>query len=553
MLKKGASPQKIAKIKAWIRRSYATNPDWQIFAMDSYWMCPFCGNMALEVGIHENVPEQIFYHLSRKCPSWTPELTAPNLTYDQLKQKAISIQIRYCLKKDPLWHMRDSRQVWYCPYCAKNTGIVYPAGEITEEFLDSAERHVTFCRFFDKGKGKPKTQAYLEKAIARAESFNRILDFVKRQLKSKSVWSARNHMGQWICPYCREAIPNIDISSGLLLTQTAPRLIAEHLADSCLSFQEKKELAQTVEELQMRQVSSSDVPLPSAKHDKDDREADSRLQLLELTEVPERAISTSPMSSPSAAKPTSVVTHPATPSPSPQTVPTMPAPPKVKGFEFEYLYLPCPVSKGDFIDFIEVDDHNIGILIGDLVEETPTPSALTNAVKKAVQIRSRWNPSARNTIILANNDICATSIGKGVHVKALYTVLDTQRYSLKCANTGHEPLILCNLTGNERPYLLDPAGMIMGFEKGKLFESSVEEAETQLMPGDVMLFFTDGVIKTKGPDDKRITIEDLISLVNKYGNKGPKHLLHAIRETLLRVRRHLPQEDDITLIAIYVR
>lgn len=559
MLEKGVNPKKIARVKTWIQSSYAENSEWRIFAMDSYWMCPFCGEMALEVGAHEDVPEQVFKHLSKKCPAWTSEVTESHFTYDELKPKALSIQIRYAIRKDPLWHMRDSLETWYCPYCGKTTDITYPKGKVTEEFAANVERHVVACYFFEQGKGKPKSPAYMRKVIGRAETINRILELVRKQLSSNPVWMIKDPEGRWICPYCREVVLHIDISTGFLIGQTAPHQIAQHLVESCLPFQEMKEPVASVKELRAHLASSpvASTPLTVLSEEallqkmKGEMEAVTSPQHVDLepaatakrVSAPPRPRPTPPSAPPHTAKTPSFLA----------AVPSLPTPPKIKGFEFEYMYLPHPTPKGDFSQFIEVSDHHIGILIGDVVGQTPTPAVLANIAKKAVEVRGKWNSSAKNSLVLANEDICATSLEKGIHLTALYAVLNTRRRTLKCALAGHEPLILYNANRNEPPYLIRPKGMVLGLEKGKIFESSVEEVETKLMPGDMILCYTDGVTKTKSPDGKRVTTEILMTLVSKYGRHEAKYLLYAVRETLAKVRQHIPQEDDITLMAVKVQ
>ena len=55
----------------------------------------------------------------------------------------------------------------------------------------------------------------------------------------------------------------------------------------------------------------------------------------------------------------------------------------VEGYEFKGLYLPCANVSGDFYDFIQVNEHEIGIAMGDHQHVDPVDDRLGQDVAPA--------------------------------------------------------------------------------------------------------------------------------------------------------------------------
>ena len=63
---------------------------------------------------------------------------------------------------------------------------------------------------------------------------------------------------------------------------------------------------------------------------------------------------------------------------------------------------------------------------------------------------------------------------------------------MRYARAGHNPLIHLDARSGHT-HVLAPAGLGLGLDCGVRFDTILEEAEVPLEPGDVFLFFTDGL------------------------------------------------------------
>src|SRR4029079_10041723 len=120
-------------------------------------------------------------------------------------------------------------------------------------------------------------------------------------------------------------------------------------------------------------------------------------------------------------------------------------------------------------------------------------------------------------------------------------IYDRSRRTLRYANAGHLPALLLRTDGSLRK--LTSGGMVLG----RFEESSIDEAEIELQPGDLVVAFSDGVTEPE----------------NEFGEFGEVRLIELLRENsqlpLARIWDEMrkavndwiggaEQPDDLTLL-----
>jgi sigma-B regulation protein RsbU (phosphoserine phosphatase) len=76
---------------------------------------------------------------------------------------------------------------------------------------------------------------------------------------------------------------------------------------------------------------------------------------------------------------------------------------------------------------------------------------------------------------------------------------------------------------------------------------SLEERELQLLPGDLLVLFSDGVTDAVGEKGKAFGLERLRELVGQHVSLGAQGLCDVILDEVLRFQGETAQFDDITL------
>src|SRR5262249_55886969 len=132
-----------------------------------------------------------------------------------------------------------------------------------------------------------------------------------------------------------------------------------------------------------------------------------------------------------------------------------------------------------------------------------------------------------------------------------YAEFDERRSTLRYTNAGHNPplLIRGERKDGERVRRLDVGGTVLGI----FCDVEFEEGEIELLSGDTLVAFTDGVIEARNALGEEFGEDRLIDILLDCGR------LHAagIESRILRAvedwTAEAEQEDDLTLVILKVR
>src|SRR5205085_7012476 len=163
----------------------------------------------------------------------------------------------------------------------------------------------------------------------------------------------------------------------------------------------------------------------------------------------------------------------------PDEVPSMPP------LEMAVLFKPVAQLGGDMYDWIEFDDGRLAIVLGDVAGKG-APAALYGALASGV-IRTRAGrkyPPAQ-MLELVNKTLHQRPV-EGQYVAVTYAIYDPKDKTIALSNSGLPyPLLV---RGGE-PTFLDVVGVPLGLFQ----DSKYEETSLQLISGDVLVFYSDGV------------------------------------------------------------
>jgi len=218
--------------------------------------------------------------------------------------------------------------------------------------------------------------------------------------------------------------------------------------------------------------------------------------------------------------------------------------PTVEGAEVTTLFLPARQVGGDFYDFIPISKNNLGLVIAD-VSGKGVPAALFMALSRALmRANSLQNPRVAHAVIQTNRLIleCATS---GLFVTLFYAIVDTQTRTVKYVSAGHNPPILYRKKTGET-HFLDADGIALGV----LDDIELEEKETFLEEGDVIVLYTDGVTEAMNVENEEFGEERLIRLISENHTLSANDLICKIKDVVMEFAGEAPQHDDFTLMIV---
>jgi serine phosphatase RsbU (regulator of sigma subunit)/anti-sigma regulatory factor (Ser/Thr protein kinase) len=215
--------------------------------------------------------------------------------------------------------------------------------------------------------------------------------------------------------------------------------------------------------------------------------------------------------------------------------------PELVGWQAAADYRPARAVGGDFYDFIEFDDGQVGLVIGDVTDKG-IPAAMVMAATKSLLRASAQRLIDPGAVLARVNDQLCPEIPENMFVTCFYGVLDPDTGRLRYANAGHNlPIVDSGGEASE----LRATGMPLGL----MPEMSYEERETTLARGARVLFYSDGLVEAHAPDREMFGTARAAELLRGAASAG--EILHRQLTALDEFTDDAAeQEDDITLVAL---
>ncbi|HEV2386137.1 MAG TPA: SpoIIE family protein phosphatase [Candidatus Acidoferrales bacterium] len=219
------------------------------------------------------------------------------------------------------------------------------------------------------------------------------------------------------------------------------------------------------------------------------------------------------------------------------------------GLELAARYVSAREVGGDIYDFRRYGPQELAIALGD-VSGKGTAAALYGAV--AIGILRSLIPSkpAPAAMLGAMNHLLGERHIEGRFMTLCFATWHRGRRKLRVANAGQsQPLVLHAGHAHRLRLTGFPLGMGLGLD-----DSPYEEASLELAPGDIVVFYSDGIVETMTADGRQFGSERLERLVREFGPGEPVHkLADRILGEIDQFSGGAPPGDDRTLLILRVK
>ncbi len=216
--------------------------------------------------------------------------------------------------------------------------------------------------------------------------------------------------------------------------------------------------------------------------------------------------------------------------------------PHLPGWDVAAYYQPAREVGGDFYDFIDLPDGEVGIVVGDVTDKG-VPAALIMAKTHSILRADAPRLVSPGAVLARANTLLAAEMPPNMFVTCLYAVLNPLTGRLRFANAGH-PLPY-RRTGAGTVEELRATGMPLGLLDGMQYE----EAETVLGAGEQVLLHSDGIAEAHGGGREMFGFPRLAALVAD-GPRGQALIDEVLGQLHTFVGDDAEQEDDITLVTL---
>jgi len=220
--------------------------------------------------------------------------------------------------------------------------------------------------------------------------------------------------------------------------------------------------------------------------------------------------------------------------------------PEVPGWDFAAAYRSAQIVGGDFYDYFYLPGSplRMGVVIADVADKG-VPAALFMALSRTVIRTSALGGRRPGAVLTRANSIILGDSQSDMFLTACYVTIDLTTGRCVIANGGHNRPLLWD-TATEKCTELPSQGLVLGaFE-----EIVLEELETSLGLGDVLLLSSDGITDATDPAGESYGDERLRAALLAHTGECASDLIQSILRDIDEFTGGAAQYDDMTLVAV---
>ena len=224
--------------------------------------------------------------------------------------------------------------------------------------------------------------------------------------------------------------------------------------------------------------------------------------------------------------------------------------PEIPGYDIKAFYRSSFEVGGDYYDFIRIDEDQLGIVVAD-VSGKGIPASMVMAMARSVMRAAAHAHQSAADVLKEVNHIMAEDLRRGTFVTALYMLLRHKDKELYVSSAGHNPFVLHSANASTCR-LIRPRGIALGFDKGPIFNNTIEEEVIKICSGDRIVAYTDGVVEARSPDGDQFGDERLMNLVAGADGMSSEAFVQLLVQEVTKHEGPDQQHDDITIATFHV-
>ena len=224
----------------------------------------------------------------------------------------------------------------------------------------------------------------------------------------------------------------------------------------------------------------------------------------------------------------------------------------VHGLTIRTLYHPAGVVSGDMYKTARLDEYRVAISVTDATGHDLAAALLSVFAKRSLRGKERFAHGYRilepdEVLARANAEIREADLEECHFVTATYAIYDERTRRLRWARAG-APHPIIHRPGQALRPMVSEGPLLCGLDN-----PTFEVVDTQLEPGDTLIFHTDGLEEFL-VDGHHGRVPALDAVADRFADLEE----HAFVDVLDRLDRdlgdtdhHRPGRDDVTVVALH--
>lgn len=217
--------------------------------------------------------------------------------------------------------------------------------------------------------------------------------------------------------------------------------------------------------------------------------------------------------------------------------------PAIPGLEIAGMMHPARGVGGDYYDYFPVDAQTTQVIVADVAGKGVPAALLMSATAAAMRLEANHDRNMLEQVERLNTGILSVSDADRF-VTLLVAEIDAQKRTLRYVNCGHNPALLFRAKTSALS-LLNSSCPPIGLSPEEICELASED----LMAGDVLVFYTDGVTEAENRLGEEFGMERLSATVRIGSSLSAEDLMSSIYDAAADFCGD-NFSDDVTILVV---
>jgi len=216
--------------------------------------------------------------------------------------------------------------------------------------------------------------------------------------------------------------------------------------------------------------------------------------------------------------------------------------PEIPGWEVRLYTRSANDVGGDLVDYLWVDASRLGVALGDVSGKGLGAALLMSKLQATLRALATDSITLQDLASRMNAIFCRDQVS-GRYATLVYLVLEPGSGRLRILNAGHLPPVVLRRDGcHEMSPVARPIGMLP--------DSTYEEQQVQLEPGDGFVVYSDGVTEARNAEGAFFGEARLQDLIKRLRDRPAEEAVRALVGEVQSFTGEEPQSDDLSLVWI---
>ncbi|HSK78698.1 MAG TPA: PP2C family protein-serine/threonine phosphatase [Thermoanaerobaculia bacterium] len=222
--------------------------------------------------------------------------------------------------------------------------------------------------------------------------------------------------------------------------------------------------------------------------------------------------------------------------------------PNVEWLDLAAASLPATEVGGDYYDYFLLGPRQMALVVADVAGHGLASGLLLSGVRSCLYLLEEEMVSPVAILERLNHMVRRTT-DRRTYVTLLCAVIDWDERTLTVASAGHPPVLRYDSHAREFEEIGQGAPPL-----GTFLDARYEEVRSPLAPGDLLVFYSDGIIEARSSLDKDYGDARLKRAVARAADsRTAREVRDAVLGDLSNFKGDHEQEDDITLVVLRLK